>query len=265
MESVATAPIANKADIARAFGAASATYEGASRLQRMMGDAMVKKLADERHSPASVLDLGCGTGWFSRVLSQVPCVKDVTGVDLSAGMVEQARQQGGAQLSWLVADAERLPFPDQSFDIVFSNLMIQWCSDPRPVLRQCRRLLKPGGQLMISTLLDGTLRELKTAWAQADPGRPHINRFESGERLADLVDRELPGAQITRRTITLPYRSPLALTGELKQLGAGFKSDARRKTLTGPGRVRAMCQAYPTHANGTVSASYEAAWIYWRP
>lgn len=263
--------IADKAIIAKHFGNASNTYEGASRLQRLMGGAMFEGLgvdADDRQ-PRRILDLGCGTGWFTRKLSQAWPSSEVVGVDLSPGMIRQARETGGPSIEWVVADAESLPMADQGYDLIFSNLMIQWCEDPAPVLAECKRLLRPGGRLMLSTLLDGTLRELKQAWALADPGQAHVNRFETETRLHDRVVGELPGATIETQTITLPYASPLALAAELRQLGAGFKSEARRKTLTAPGRVRDMCrhycQQYPKDANGQVAASYEAAWVSWQP
>ncbi|MCM0612727.1 malonyl-ACP O-methyltransferase BioC [Marinobacter sediminum] len=259
-------PIAQKSIIAKQFGNASKTYEGASRLQRQMGRAMLEALeADSDGEPLRILDLGCGTGWFTRRLSQAWPAGQVTGVDLSPGMIRQAGENDGAMIEWVIADAEALPLHDRSFDLVFSNLMIQWCSDPRPVLAECKRLLRPGGRLMLSTLLDGTLRELKQAWAIADPGQEHVNRFESEAALREQVAAELPGASLAIQTITLPYASPMALAAELRQLGAGFKNETRRKTLTAPGRVREMCRHYPSEPDGTAVASYEAAWVHWQP
>lgn len=259
------AEIANKLLISRQFGEACATYESASRLQRQMGDVMCRtiKTASPVLRPLRILDLGCGTGWFTRKLAHLYPSAAVTGVDLSPGMISRAREQSDQEIDWLVADAEALPLPDHSYDLVFSNLMIQWCADPGPVLAECRRVLKPGGRLMVSTLVDGTLRELAHAWAAADPGRPHVNRFELESHLRMRVRDELPGACVETQTLTLPYASPMALAGELRQLGAGFKSESRRKTVTAPGRVRAMCSHYPKEPDGTVTASYEAAWVYW--
>ena len=66
------------------------------------------------------------------------------------------------------------------------------------------------------------------------------------------------------KKLVLMFPDFLALAAELKNLGAGFKSDNRRKTLTAPGRVRQMCRHYPKAADGRTLASYEAAWITWR-
>src|SRR5690606_6792958 len=85
-----TAPVeggtGTKQSIARDFGGASATYDGASRLQKIMGDAMLAELADTP-VPDSVLDLGCGTGWFSRKFAEQYPHSAVTGADLSPGML----------------------------------------------------------------------------------------------------------------------------------------------------------------------------------
>lgn len=266
--------IASKTAIARGFGNARATYEGASRLQRLMGDAMFEALKSQTGQSSlsgRVLDLGCGTGWFTRKLAGLGSVVSVTGMDLSPGMVEHAGASAFPDISWIVADAEAIPLADQSCDLIFSNLMIQWCADPAQVLRECRRVLRPGGRLVVSTLLDGTLRELDQAWRQADPGQNHINRFEPEAAFRETVSRELSGAEIETKTLRLPYTSPLALTAELRQLGAGYKHADRRRTITAPGRLRAMCQHYakpkpnggPIEPEGGVIASYEAAWVYW--
>ncbi|MDX1560124.1 MAG: malonyl-ACP O-methyltransferase BioC [Marinobacter sp.] len=255
-----------KSDIARGFGNASSSYDSASRLQRFMGNTMLQKLQSTEDSRVrcNLLDLGCGTGWFTRIFADLGRTGAVTGVDLSAGMLEQARERGPDGINWIVADAEQLPLADDSVDLVFSNLMIQWCDDPRAVLRECRRVLRPGGSLMVSTLLDGTLRELKNAWQLADADHQHVNQFETELGLQAKVNAELSDATIETRTIRLPYESPMALAGELRHLGAGFRGAARRKAVTAPGRMRAMCKQYPREPDGTIMASYEAAWVYWQ-
>lgn len=255
-----------KSDIARGFGNASRTYEAASRLQRLMGNTMLEKrqLREIPHAGSRILDLGCGTGWFTRKLLDIRPLDVLTGIDLSPGMLQEARRNSPEQIGWLVGDAERLPVPDECCDLIFSNLMIQWCNDPCKVFRECQRVLRPGGFLMMSTLLEGTLCELKTAWQAVDPEHQHVNRFEAGHSLPEKVRAELPEAAIETRTLRLAYESPMSLAGELRYLGAGFRGAERRKAITAPGRMRAMCRQYPKQPDGTVTASYEAAWIYWQ-
>ena len=252
----------SKACIARGFGSASGTYDSASRLQKAMGDTMLARIP-ENFEPASILDLGCGTGWFTRKLANQYPNAAITGADLAPGMLQQAQARSPETITWLNADAEQLPLADNSADLIFSNLMIQWSARPETVLAECQRILKPGGTLAISTLLHGTLEELKQAWAEADPGQPHVNRFTHHTDWQQLTSRQLPGSTLETATLTLPYDSPMALNRELKHLGAVFKGEERRRTVTAPGRFKAMCAAYPEQGNGEIIASYHAGWLYW--
>lgn len=257
--------VPGKATIARDFGAASSTYDPAARLQRYMGQVMFDRLKEEvvQMEPGEelqVLDLGSGTGWFTGQLAGIPGSR-VTGVDIAAGMLRYARSVNPAAIRWLVADAEALPLPDNSMDVVFSNLMIQWCRNPVSVLSECRRVLRPGGRLLLSTLLAGTLEELREAWREADPDHEHVNRFEPEARFRQQAFDTLPEADLATETISLDYPSPLALLAELKAIGAGFKGVSRRQSATAPGRLRAMCHHYPQDADGNIHATYQAAWL----
>ena len=252
-----------KASIASGFGGASQTYDSASRLQKAMGDTLLSRIP-ESFRPESVLDLGCGTGWFTRKLTARFPEARVTGADLSPGMLAQAEAATDrADVNWLNADAEQLPLADQSVDLVFSNLMVQWSQQPEVVLAECQRVLRPGGLLVMSTLVDGTLRELKQAWAKADPGQPHVNRFVPAEHWRSLTRATLTGSELALSPIRLRYDTPMALNRELKHLGAVFKGEERRRTVTAPGRFRAMCRAYPGVRSGQVFATYEAGWLSW--
>ncbi|WP_026701936.1 class I SAM-dependent methyltransferase [Salibacterium aidingense] len=89
-----------------------------------------------------ILDLGCGTGDITNDLCQRGA--QVTGVDASKDMIEQARNKYPS-LSFYVADAEALMFEDE-FDAVFSNAVLHWIKTPEPVLDVIYRSLKSGGR-----------------------------------------------------------------------------------------------------------------------
>lgn len=254
----------DKSFIARDFGAACRTYNPAARLQRYMGEVMLDQIVPlpaRAERPTVALDLGCGTGWFTGDLAARSRATHTLGADLAPGMLHFARSASSRELTWLAADAEALPLADNSVDLIFSNLMIQWAESPARVLAQCRRVLRPGGQLVISTLLDGTLAELKDAWRQADPGHQHVNRFDAAEHYHQWAAAELPEATLSRETVRLGYPSPIALLTELKAIGAGFKGRSRRSSATAPGRLRAMCHHYPRSDDGQIDATYQAAWL----
>ena len=110
---------------------------------------LILSQAPEKDS-LDVLDVGCGPGFFSIILSQTG--HRVTGADCSAGMLERARQNAefsGVFPTFLQLDCTELPFPDGSFDLVVSRNVTWTLSDPLAVYREWQRVLNPGGVLLI--------------------------------------------------------------------------------------------------------------------
>ena len=121
----------DKQQARRAFDAAAATYDEAAELQYEIGDRMMERLDFIRLQPQRILDLGAGTGKFSAALLKRYRKAEIVAVDLAQAMLARAQTRGG----WLrrplcvCADADQLPFADDSFEFIFSNLMLQWSVD----------------------------------------------------------------------------------------------------------------------------------------
>jgi trans-aconitate methyltransferase len=90
-----------------------------------------------------ILDLGCGDGQLTQRIAATGA--RVSGVDASPQMVAAARSRG---IEAEEASAEALPYPDASFDAVFSNAVLHWVRDQDAMLAQVRRVLKPGGRFV---------------------------------------------------------------------------------------------------------------------
>lgn len=99
-----------------------------------------------------VLDGGCGTGRLSLALAERGLV--VTGVDLSPGMLEVARDRtkSYANVTLVQADVESLPFPSLSFDLVAAFTVLEFTVNAEAAIRELWRLVKPGGRLVIGVL-----------------------------------------------------------------------------------------------------------------
>jgi arsenite methyltransferase len=102
-----------------------------------------------------VLDLGSGAGTDSLIAAQmVGAGGSVTGIDMTPQMLAKARaaaaEMGAANVEFVEAEAERLPFPDASFDFVISNGVIDLIPDKDVVFAELHRVLAPGGRMQIA-------------------------------------------------------------------------------------------------------------------
>ena len=122
--------------ILAAFSRAAASYDAVAGLQRTVGDRLLEQLPANL-VPRRWLDLGCGTGHFSRALAARYPQAEGLALDLAEGMLQQARPAGGAQ-GWIAADAESLPLRDGCVDLIYSSLVLQWCADFPRVLAEAR-------------------------------------------------------------------------------------------------------------------------------
>jgi ubiquinone/menaquinone biosynthesis C-methylase UbiE len=103
---------------------------------------------------ASILDLGCGPGHFTlRVANWLPHAK-ITALDEQQSMLERARECLGDRATFVNAPAHATGLPAESFDFVLARLLLQHVRDPRLVVKEARRLLGPGGKLIITDIDD---------------------------------------------------------------------------------------------------------------
>jgi len=93
------------------------------------------------------IDLGCGTGAYTMWLRDTGL--HATGVDISRGMLEVARRKSSNDVLFVEANLTQLPFPDESFDLAISNVVLEFVPEPRGVVQEAYRILKPGGRLVV--------------------------------------------------------------------------------------------------------------------
>lgn len=101
-------------------------------------------------TPQDVLDIGCGAGFLSQRLAKQG--HRVTGLDASAETLAVAQRFDATQkVNYVLGDAYRLPFPDQSFETVTAMDFLEHVSDPQKVIAEVKRVLKPGGRFFFHT------------------------------------------------------------------------------------------------------------------
>ncbi len=257
----------DKPGVRAAFDRASATYEAAAVLQSRVADELLSRLEPFDLRPQAILDLGAGTGRATAELKRRYRRSVVIALDLAPGMLHQARRHRSflRRFECVCADAAHLPLEPASVDIVFSNLMLQWCDSLDDVFSEVRRVLTPGGLFAFTTLGPDTLKELRSAWADAD-AHNHVNRFLDMHDVGDALVRaglQEPVLDVDRTQLT--YDDGMALMRDLKAIGARNATVGRPRALAGRSRLQRVLTAYEAYRTaGRLPATYEviygAAW-----
>ena len=161
--------------------------------QRMLAEYLEAMAIDQA---ATVLDLGCGTGVAARAIAARPAFTGtVLGIDLSphlvAGAEELAAAEGlGDRVRFRVGDMRSLDLPDGGFDAVVAHTLISHVDDPRGVLAEARRVVKPGGLIGI---FDGDYASLTFGQPDPDRGKTDDEAIQQAIITNPRVMRQMPG------------------------------------------------------------------------
>lgn len=250
----------DQALLRRNFDRAASGYDQVAALQRVVGSRLLERLDPIRLSPRRIIDLGAGTGRPAAQLARRYAEAEVAQLDLAFNMLAESRRRKPlARQHFLCADAERLPLIDACAEFVFSNLMLQWASRLDRALAEARRVLKPEGLILFSTLGPGSLAELRESWARVDE-RVHVNAFIDMHDVGDaLIRAGFADPVMETERFTLLYEDGFALMRELQQLGASNVNKGRPRALTGKRKLQGMLAEYETRRrDGRLPATFEA-------
>lgn len=250
----------DKRDVRSNFERAAADYDRVAVLQREVGDRLLERLGVIKLDPRTVLDLGAGTGYITRALMKRYRGARVVALDIASAMLIQTRAQSGwwRRPGLVCGDIERLPFADNSVELILSNLTLQWCNGLDAALVEFKRVLKPGGALLFTSFGPDTLRELRTSWAAVD-GYNHVNSFLDMHDVGDAMVRAgLAEPVLDVEQLTLTYTEVNGLVRDLKTLGAHNITAGRPRGLMGKGRWQRMQDVYEQcRHQGLLPATYE--------
>jgi malonyl-CoA O-methyltransferase len=272
------APVADKRLLRRRFERVAGRYDQAAVLAREIGARMQERLDLLKLQPQRALDLGSGTGHGARALRARYRQCLVVELDLTSAMLRVARakiawwQRGigrlrGERTPQVCGDMERLPFADALFDMVWSNFALQWAGSPQRAFAEMHRVLRPGGVCLFSTLGPDTLKELRSAAAQAGGDvtvHPMIDLHDYGDM---LVQARFADPVMDMEYLTLTYGDVDSLLRELKTAGAGNLDPGRRQGLMGKDRFERLRRAYEDkRRDGRIPATFEIVYGHaWRP
>ncbi len=209
------------------MSSASDQYDRAAHTYDRLWAGYVRETGDLLESVARirpeerVLDVGCGTGTFAERLVHTNPHIAITGVDVSIGMLAEARRKTARapNARFVQASAEALPFPDASFDVVVSASALHYVPDPAQGVREMARVLRPGGRL---ALLD---------WDRGRWWMALMDRFLAvadsahGRTLtADEIARHMADAGLDVRVLERPRRGAWAFAVAVGYAGESLTS-----------------------------------------
>jgi len=256
--------------VKRSFSAATESYDAHAVLQREIAGRLLAHLDFTKIEPKRILDIGCGTGYFTRLLRERFKRAEIVAVDLSEAMVQTTRRSHARRMPWhgqhrhINGDAAALPLKAECFDLVCSNLTMQWLPDPQKMLQEMRRVLAPAGLMLFSTFGRRTLSELRQSLAGIEPERAgHVLPFPDVTSLGDALMKLPVELSVTDTDLfTLTYPDTISLIKELKGLGASASAiRGRKKGLYGRDLIRRLEREYAARhcgEDGKIYATFEA-------
>lgn len=251
--------------VRQSFDLASATYHQFTALQRVIGDRLMDQSKPLDCSRLDVLDVGAGTGYLTRALSQLSWVNQLHALDISPAMLHQTRlnMHGSSAVALICADAENLPLQNATLNAVYSNLAYQWCSKLQQAFKEVHRVMRQGGMFALSTFGEKTLFELKDAWRVVDQS-VHVNAFVE-EQVVEYYLKAAGFREVTviSETILMHYETPKHLMLDLKGMGAHNINQGRNQGLTGVNGFKLLLEKYESmRTEKGIPATFQAVYGY---
>ena len=159
-----------------------------------------------------VLDVATGNGNAALAAARRFC--EVTGVDYVPALLEQGRQRAAAEgvaVTFVEGDAEDIPFPDASFDVVLSTLGVMFTADQERAAAELLRVCRPGGKIGLANWTpDGFIGQMFRVTARYVPPPPGLkppSLWGTEERLRELFGDGVASLRAERRSFVFRYRS----------------------------------------------------------
>jgi SAM-dependent methyltransferase len=214
--------------------------------------------AVDPHAGERVLDVACGNGSLALAAARRYC--EVAAIDFVPAIVERARRRAeaeGATVDFRVADAQDLPFPDASFDVVVSTFGVIFAPDQEKAAGELLRVCRPGGRIGLCTWppegLPSDTFQVQMRYAPPPPSalKPPT-RWGTPEGLAELLGAGTSDLRIERRSFRVYYRSAehefevfRRHFGPMRQMLGGLDESARANV------ARDMAEVYQRYNRAT--------------
>ena len=188
----------------------SGNYSRIGNTLVIMGELLCE--AVDVHAGDKVLDVATGSG--NTAISAARRFCDTTGIDYVPELIEDARKRAeveGMEITFDVGDAEDLPYPDASFDVVLSTLGVMFAPDQEKVAEELLRICRPGGKIGLANWTpEGFIGNMFRTLGKHVPPPPGIKPpplWGTEERLQELLGEGVASLEVTQRSYMFRYPS----------------------------------------------------------
>jgi malonyl-CoA O-methyltransferase len=247
-----------KKQIKRCFNKAVENYEQAAVIQKIAVQHLLSKLKLIPHHPQYILDLGSGTGYGVRMLTDYYPLAKITGIDLAENMIDYASNIK-TRAHYLCADFDSIPLNDNSVDLIFSSMALQWSLNLTATLSEWHRALMPKGLLLLSILSKNSLHELRTCFNNTC----HVNAFMTNDEIRNKIQNNgfvIRDCEV--KTHKILYKDFSSLLHSIKNVGANHVIRSPPQHILTKKSFLTAEKHYQQYAiNGKLPITYELCYI----
>ena len=245
------------------FNRAAATYQEAAFVPKEIASRLldtIESMAIVTDTCRVVVDLGAACGVTTQALHDRFPKAHIFNIDIAWRMLLVGQQYVNENyVHGVAADGLLLPFPNESVDIVWANQVVHWVSTKVELFQEIKRVLKPEGCFVFSTMGLDTLQELRASWKVVDDCQ-HVNVFSDMHDVGDEVLRAgFDNPVMSHERLTVTYDNVRDLMHDLKASGVGVLGSERRRGLLGKRAWQQLIEEYNKHrlADGRLPATYD--------
>jgi malonyl-CoA O-methyltransferase len=201
----------------------------------------------------NILELGSGTGILSKLLLNKYQAKQIIATDFANQSLTL-----NPLPNKICLDSHELPVKENSFEIVISNLMMQWC-DIEQITKEASKVLKNDGLFLFSTFGPQTLIELGESWSKVDNNQ-HISTFMDMHDIGDkMLGLGFKNVVVESEIITLTYEKVMDLLIDLKNIGA---QNINSKNISKSNLSQMIKNYEKFRTSGKLPATYEVIYAH---
>lgn len=205
--------------IKKKFSKYAETYDKYAAIQKIIAQKLVKLIPEKPFK--EILDVGCGTGNFTKLLRDKYKNSYITAIDISPKMIEVAKSKlGQKNIEYVVADAEEIE-PDKKYDLIASNATMQWFANLDKTLSKYKKMLKDDGAIVFTIFGPLTYNEL--SWVMEDITNKKLlinsKKFLGKSEIEQLLKKHFSKCMVKEEIIKEENRTLKGLLTKIKYTG----------------------------------------------